>query len=66
MVIRARGIKSALAGGTHDAVQHLLGVGPALGAVAAAHLADDHRGVGWSARRASWWCLSTGYIGARP
>lgn len=30
VVIRARGIKSALAGGTHDAVQHLLGVGPAL------------------------------------
>ena len=33
-----------MAGGTHDAGQHLLGVGPPPGAVAAAHLAGDHRG----------------------
>ena len=46
---RAR-VEVALAGGTHDAGQHLLGVGPPPGAVAAAHLAGDHRGAD-----ASWW-----------
>ena len=33
-----------MAGGTHDAGQHLLGVGPAPGAVAAADLTRDHCG----------------------
>ena len=40
---RAR-VEVALAGGTHDAGQHLLGVGPAPGAVAAADLTRDHCG----------------------
>ena len=37
-------IEAALTGGTHDGREHLLGVGALAGAVAAAHLADDHRG----------------------
>ena len=40
---RAR-VEMALAGGAHDTGQHLLGVRPAPGAVAAADLAGDHRG----------------------
>ena len=39
-----RQVEVALAGGAHDAGQDLLGVGAVAGAVAAAHLADDHGG----------------------
>ena len=39
-----RQVEAALAGGAHDAGEHLLGVGTVAGAVAAAHLADDHGG----------------------
>ena len=42
----------ALAGGAHDAGEHLLGVGTVAGAVA---IRD-----GWPVRRASWWRRSTG------
>ena len=45
----ARESSRALAGGTHHARQHLLGVGTLAGAVAAAHLAGDHRRDGWPA-----------------
>ena len=39
-----RQVEAALAGGAHDAGKDLLGVGAVAGAVAAAHLADDHGG----------------------
>ena len=39
-----RQVEVALAGGAHDAGEHLLGVGTVARAVAAAHLADDHGG----------------------
>ena len=39
-----RQVEAALAGGAHDAGEDLLGVGAVAGAVAAAHLADDHGG----------------------
>ncbi len=44
VVNSAWGVESALAGGTHHARQHLLGVGALAGAVAAARPAGDHRG----------------------
>ena len=41
---QGRQVEAALAGGAHDTGEDLLGVGAVAGAVAAAHLADDHGG----------------------